>query len=64
MACAVMAFAAVPCRYVIAAVDPAYGRALTVTTLEPDYSQELHRFVSVAELTRPGLPRLSHIWLA
>lgn len=38
-------------RYVLAAVDPAYGRALTFTTLEPEYSQELHRFVSVAELT-------------
>jgi len=38
-------------RYVVAAHDPAYGRALTVTILEPDYSQELRRFVSVEELT-------------
>lgn len=38
-------------RYVVAAVDPAYGRALTIRTLEPDYDQELHRFVSISELT-------------
>jgi len=36
--------------YVIAAVDPAYGRALTVAKLEPDYSEELNRFVSIEEL--------------
>jgi len=36
--------------YVIAAVDPTYGRALTVAKLEPDYSEELNRFVSIEEL--------------
>lgn len=37
-------------RYVVAAMDPAYGRALTVAVLEPDYSEALHRFVPVEEL--------------
>jgi len=37
-------------RYIVAALDPAYGRALTVTVLEPDYNQELRRYVSVDEL--------------
>lgn len=37
-------------RYLVAAVDPAYGRALTVATLEPDYREELGRYVSVEEL--------------
>jgi len=38
-------------RYVVAAVDPAYGKALTITILEPDYNQELRRFVGVEDLT-------------
>jgi len=38
-------------RYVVAAVDPAYGKALTITILEPDYNQELSRYVGVEELT-------------
>jgi len=37
-------------RYVVAAFDPSYGKALTVTLLEPDYSERLKRFVSVEEL--------------
>lgn len=37
-------------RYLVAAVDPAYGRALTVATLEPDYREELGRYVSVEEI--------------
>jgi hypothetical protein len=37
-------------RYVVAAMDPAYGRALTIAVLEPDYSEELRRFVSVEDL--------------
>jgi len=37
-------------RYIVAAFDPAYGKALTVAVLEPDYSEELRRFVSVEEL--------------
>merc|ERR1719287_230068 len=31
-------------------MDPAYGRALTIAVLEPDYSEELRRFVSVEDL--------------
>mmetsp|Transcript_42232 Transcript_42232/g.76360 ORF Transcript_42232/g.76360 Transcript_42232/m.76360 type:complete len:713 (+) Transcript_42232:160-2298(+) len=37
-------------RYLVAALDPAYGKPLTITVLEPDYNQELRRFVSVEEL--------------
>lgn len=37
-------------RYIVAAFDPAYGKALTVAVLEPDYNEELRRFVSVDEL--------------
>jgi len=55
-------------RYVVAAVDPAFGQALPVTTLEPDYSQELHRFVSVDELTsfvlaEEDLDKMPSLWL-
>jgi hypothetical protein len=42
-------------RYVVAAVDPAYGRALTIAVLEPDYNEELRRFVSVDELSSHDL---------
>lgn len=38
-------------KYVIAVFDPSYGKALTVTVLEPDYSEELRRFIPVEELT-------------
>lgn len=37
-------------RYIVAVVDPAYGRALTIRTLEPDYNEDLRRFVPVEEL--------------
>mmetsp|Transcript_147399 Transcript_147399/g.274727 ORF Transcript_147399/g.274727 Transcript_147399/m.274727 type:complete len:607 (+) Transcript_147399:91-1911(+) len=37
-------------RYIVAAFDPSYGRAITVAVLEPDYSEELGRFVPVEEL--------------
>jgi len=37
-------------RYVVAVFDPSYGKALTVTILEPDYDEELRRYVSVEEL--------------
>merc|ERR1719487_271865 len=37
-------------RYSVAAVDPSYGRAITVATLEPDYREELGRYVSVEEI--------------
>lgn len=44
--------ASAPVRsFVVAAVDPAYGRPLIIRHLEPDFSQELHRFLTVAELT-------------
>lgn len=32
-------------RYVVAVVDPSFGKALSVATLEPDYSQELGRYL-------------------
>jgi hypothetical protein len=38
-------------RYLINAFDPAYGKALTITILEPDYSEELRRYVRLEELT-------------
>lgn len=37
-------------RYIVGVVDPAFGRALKVATLEPDYSQEAGRFVPIEEL--------------
>ncbi|CAK0874004.1 unnamed protein product [Prorocentrum cordatum] len=38
-------------RYIVQVFDPAYGRALKVADLEPDYSEELGRYVSVEEIT-------------
>lgn len=38
-------------RYLVNAHDPAYGKALTITILEPDYNEELRRYVSMEELT-------------
>merc|ERR1719389_453449 len=38
-------------RYLVSAFDPAYGKALTITILEPDYNEELRRYVSMEELT-------------
>jgi len=38
-------------RYLVNAFDPAYGKALTITILEPDYKEELKRYVSMEELT-------------
>ena len=35
----------------MAALDPAYGQALTITVLEPDYNEELKRFTNIEELT-------------
>jgi len=54
-------------RYIVAAVDPAYGKALTITVLEPDYSEELHRFVGVEELTsyvfaEEELQKMPRLW--
>jgi hypothetical protein len=37
-------------RYVVGAFDPSYGQMLTVAVLEPDYNEELKRFVSADEL--------------
>jgi len=37
-------------KYIVAAFDPAYGRAITVAILEPDYDEELRRFVPIEEL--------------
>jgi len=33
-------------RYIVAVFDPSYGKALSVGTLEPDYSQEYKRFLA------------------
>ncbi|CAJ1418772.1 unnamed protein product [Effrenium voratum] len=54
-------------RYVVAAFDPAYGKALTVTVLEPDYSQELRSFVGIEHLTsyvvsEEELQKMPKIW--
>ncbi len=38
-------------RYVVAVLDPAYGRALTIAILEPDYSEESRSFVGIESLT-------------
>eukprot|EP00928_Gymnodinium_smaydae_P068593 TRINITY_DN5177_c0_g2_i1.p1 TRINITY_DN5177_c0_g2~~TRINITY_DN5177_c0_g2_i1.p1 ORF type:complete len:762 (+),score=209.25 TRINITY_DN5177_c0_g2_i1:34-2286(+) len=38
-------------RYVVAALDPAYGRPITISALEPDFNEELKRFVPIEELT-------------
>lgn len=38
-------------RYIVAVVDPAYGRPLNTAVLEPDYNAMLGRFVPVEELT-------------
>jgi len=38
-------------RYIVAVVDPAYGRPLNTAVLEPDYNAVLGRFVPVEELT-------------
>ena len=37
-------------RYLVAAHDPAYGQALTITVLEPEYSEKLKRFTTIEEL--------------
>jgi len=37
-------------KYTVAVFDPAYGKALTVAVLEPDYCEELKRFVPVEEI--------------
>jgi len=54
-------------RYVVAAFDPAYGKALTITILEPDYSEELRRFISLEELTyyvmaEQDLQKMPKLW--
>eukprot|EP00746_Dinoflagellata_sp_MGD_P120766 gnl/MRDRNA2_/MRDRNA2_56168_c0_seq1.p1 gnl/MRDRNA2_/MRDRNA2_56168_c0~~gnl/MRDRNA2_/MRDRNA2_56168_c0_seq1.p1 ORF type:complete len:594 (+),score=101.57 gnl/MRDRNA2_/MRDRNA2_56168_c0_seq1:217-1782(+) len=37
-------------RYVVSVFDPTFNRAITVANLEPDYSEEMKRFVSLEEL--------------
>lgn len=54
-------------RYLVAALDPAYGKALTITVLEPDYNEELKRFVSVEELNsfvlaEEDLQKMPSLW--
>eukprot|EP00930_Biecheleria_cincta_P002744 TRINITY_DN10373_c0_g1_i1.p1 TRINITY_DN10373_c0_g1~~TRINITY_DN10373_c0_g1_i1.p1 ORF type:complete len:870 (-),score=127.66 TRINITY_DN10373_c0_g1_i1:359-2968(-) len=55
-------------RYVIAAFDPAYGRALTIAMLEPDYSEELRSFVRIGDLTsyvlaEEDLQKMPKLWM-
>merc|ERR1712048_418672 len=38
-------------RFMVAALDPTYGRTITLTVLEPDYNAELRRFISAQELS-------------
>jgi len=54
-------------RYEVAVVDPAYGRALTVAVLEPDYNQELRRYVDIGDLTsyilaEQELEKMPRLW--
>jgi len=54
-------------RYIVAALDPAYGKALNVAVLEPDYDEEKHRFVSVGELgsyvlSEEELQKMPSLW--
>lgn len=54
-------------RYIVAAFDPAYGKPLTITVLEPDYDQELGRFVSIEEmgsyvLAEEELQKMPSLW--
>lgn len=45
-------------RYVVALLDPACGRVLTVAHLEPDYDKKLGRFQPIEELTSYDLDEL------
>jgi len=38
-------------RYLVAALDPAYGQALTITVLEPEYNEKLKRFTTIEDWT-------------
>lgn len=54
-------------RYIIAAFDPAYGRALTITVLEPDYNEELRTFMHIDQLTsyvmaEEDLQKMPKLW--
>lgn len=54
-------------RFVVAAFDPAYGKALNVAVLEPDYDEEKKRFLSVEdlkeyELAEEELQKMPALW--
>lgn len=38
-------------KYLVAALDPSFGQPLTITVLEPEYNDELKRYLSLEELT-------------
>ncbi|CAE7344901.1 unnamed protein product [Symbiodinium sp. CCMP2456] len=38
-------------KYLVAALDPSFGQPLTITVLEPEYNDELKRYLSLDELT-------------
>lgn len=54
-------------RYIVAALDPAYGKALNIAVLEPDYDEEKRRFISVGELAtyvlaEEDLQKMPSLW--
>lgn len=54
-------------RFIVAAFDPAYGKALNVAVLEPDYDEEKKRFLSVEdlkeyELAEEELQKMPALW--
>lgn len=54
-------------KYIVAVVDPAFGRGVTVNILEPDYREDLGRFVTINELTsytlaEDELQKLPALW--
>lgn len=54
-------------KYLVQVLDPAYGRFLTVATLEPDYSEELGRYISMEEITtyvlsEEDLQKMPKLW--
>jgi len=54
-------------RYVVAVYDPGFGQPLTVASLEPDYNEEVQRFVGLEDLTRyvlseQDLQKMPKVW--
>lgn len=51
-------------RYIVAAFDPAYGKALNICILEPDYNEELQRSQLLGEyvLDEEELQKMPTLW--